>query len=245
VYPLNQSAARRAWNDTERFRQSTKAFWLIEVIGSGVFVVFGGCIGYKLQPANSTGWIGFLYQTIGAGSGGIAGFILTYVGIYTWNLIRAPFRQRDEARKLVSAKPTTYPIKNRNELIEAVKLVVFNTIQFLNKQGELTNTKDRNIDPGKFINIVKEKDQFYSHWIQSLQLLKKQHLSAGDPYSQVVIRFTDFVNLQVMNRIDKQTTTTNAQSVIIDDTQQLIEILEHRSDETIQKIISYGTEDLT
>lgn len=91
---------QRAWEDTESFRQTTKYFWVVEVMGGAVFGVLGGMVGVWLTPANSTAFRQNLYPTVGAAVGLVLGLVLVFGLIYLWNLFRAPYRQRNDAQKL-------------------------------------------------------------------------------------------------------------------------------------------------
>ncbi len=96
--PLNQSSPRRAWEDTERFRNTPVFFWGLEIVGASVLGLGGGYIGFLLTPENAIPIQGFMYPAIGSVVGIIIGLLIVFLFIYAWNLYRAPYKQRNEAR---------------------------------------------------------------------------------------------------------------------------------------------------
>jgi len=94
---------RRAWEDTESFRQTTKSFWAWEVVGTAMFGVVGGMAGAWLAPEHATTFQQSIYPTVGAAIGLVLGFVLTFGLIYGWSLFRAPYRQRDDALNMVKS----------------------------------------------------------------------------------------------------------------------------------------------
>lgn len=97
---MAESAWHRANKDTEKFRRNSKwYFWLVEIVGGGaVFGIIGGLIGWNLMPPNASTYQQNAYPLIGAGIGVVIGFALAFVLIFTFNLVRAPYLQRNEAR---------------------------------------------------------------------------------------------------------------------------------------------------
>ena len=119
-YPPNQTAYQRACQETELFRKTGWSFYVWEVGGAAVFGVVGGFIGFWLTPSNTTTTGQFAWPTIGGGLGVIIGFTIVFGGIFVWNLYRAPYRQRDEARKIV--KQLTTPLDSTiNETIRLLQ----------------------------------------------------------------------------------------------------------------------------
>ncbi len=100
-FPLGQSSPKRAWQDTEYFRQSAKSFWGVEVVGATVFGVVGAFGGFLLTTKDTPSFWQFAYPTIGGAIGIISGFVITFFLIYAWYLFRAPYKQRNEAREKV------------------------------------------------------------------------------------------------------------------------------------------------
>ncbi len=89
---MAESTCRRAWKDTERFRRSTLFFWGCEALGAVLFGV-GGALLLPEQPSR-------LASVLYPGLGTVAGLATVFVVVFIWNLFRAPYRQRNEAREL-------------------------------------------------------------------------------------------------------------------------------------------------
>ena len=86
------SAPCRASEDTEEFRSKRGWFLVVEVVGSGV--LSGLAAGILWDRSTLKGWqVGLI--TFGVFVGG---FFIIYGLIFLWNLLRAPYRQRNEAR---------------------------------------------------------------------------------------------------------------------------------------------------
>jgi len=97
---VKESVWRRAWKDTENFRNTAKFFWVWEVSGAAVTGVVGGIIGAWLTPEGADRLRQYIYPAIGGVVGIIAGAVLVFVFIFTWHLFRAPYKQRDNALEL-------------------------------------------------------------------------------------------------------------------------------------------------
>ena len=97
-YTPNQTAYQRASQDTESFRKSGFSYWALEVVGAAVFGVIGAFVGYGLTPSGASSLWQFGLPTIGGAVGIVVGFGIVFIVIFGWNLYRAPYRQRNEAR---------------------------------------------------------------------------------------------------------------------------------------------------
>jgi Na+/proline symporter len=95
-----ESSWRRACRDTESFRKDSRVwFWGVEIVGGGaLFGLAGSLLGDYYTPSTATPFWQSAYPTIGGAIGVILGFIIVFALIYVVNLLRAPYRQRDEAR---------------------------------------------------------------------------------------------------------------------------------------------------
>lgn len=94
-----ESTWRRALTDTDRFRQSARSFWAFEVVGAAIFGILGGYLGFLLLPAESDRQSQWSYPAVGGAIGVVGGLTFAFTLIFIWNLFRAPYRQRDEARQ--------------------------------------------------------------------------------------------------------------------------------------------------
>jgi hypothetical protein len=125
-HPLQQSAFSRAKEDTALFRHSTKSFWLFEIIGVAMFGLGGGYLGYDIMPLMATSFDQFIYPSIGAVVGIILGATIVFGFAYLWNLFRAPYKQRNEARVELIELKTAHLIISRdgNSTSHCLKLAV-------------------------------------------------------------------------------------------------------------------------
>lgn len=98
---LRQSAPRRAWEDTKGVFHNP-LFWAVEILGGAV--VTAVVINYA--PLELTGFLLSLYQALAPASY-IIGILFL---IFTANLVRAPYRQRNEAWKREAARETSLQV---------------------------------------------------------------------------------------------------------------------------------------
>lgn len=90
-YSSSQSALSRAWADTRISFHKIYFFWVVEVVAAGI----GGFIGTIVTPAYAGRIMSATYPAIGVLIGILAGFSIIFIS----NLVLAPYRQRNEARK--------------------------------------------------------------------------------------------------------------------------------------------------
>ena len=101
---------RQAWRDLEGFRGSFIGFWGVEVVAAlvGTLVAI-----WLLASSNSSN----LATTFYGATGLVAGLGIAFIGMYAFYLLRAPYRQRDEARgKVVEAQAEIDALKARPNL---------------------------------------------------------------------------------------------------------------------------------
>ena len=92
-YPTNQNAWSRAKQDTNTwFLNHIVAFFLAFLI-PGV----GTVLATHFIPSDASIEMSALYGFLG----GVAGLILLVVAVFTWNLLRAPYKQRNEVRQRI------------------------------------------------------------------------------------------------------------------------------------------------
>jgi len=88
-----RSVWKRAWDDTESFRKSSKFFWGWEVLGAIALAI----VTYFLLPDESA----FLPAIAG-----VIGFTAVFIIMFFFNLVAAPIRQRNEAWDSLDARPS-------------------------------------------------------------------------------------------------------------------------------------------
>jgi hypothetical protein len=96
-YPTKQSSWGRAKQDTISAQKTARFIW----VGQAVLAVAGGTWLAQIAP------LGASTAEIAGRSviGGLCGLFVAVILIFAWNLFRAPYRQRDEARKKLSQTP--------------------------------------------------------------------------------------------------------------------------------------------
>lgn len=116
-YSSSQSTLSRAWADTRSSFHKILFFWVVEVIaaGSGIF------IGTIVTPEDAGRIISATYPAIGGLIGILAGFSI----IFIINLILAPYRQRNEARKrLIELESESEDKKQRAQLRQDIGVLI-------------------------------------------------------------------------------------------------------------------------
>lgn len=192
---------QRACKDTEHFRKSGWSFWAWGVVGAAVFGVVGAFVGYWLTPSNFNPFWQFAYPTIGGGIGVVVGFVLVFSLILGWNLYRAPYRQRDEARGILQARPKPIPLPNSKELKEAIALVENKTILLVSQldvyekmRGQSNYTVNSDME--------NDKNTAYALWNEAMNELRVQYLVAGERYESICIELTGFIWMQVAAKME-------------------------------------------
>ena len=97
-YPLNQSTWRRATKDTITAQRTVRFMWG----GEGVLAVAGGTWLTQLAPPYAP----TSELVIRAVIGGLGGLVVAVIMIFAFNLFVAPYKQRNEARQLLSEIPS-------------------------------------------------------------------------------------------------------------------------------------------
>lgn len=100
--PLLQTATSRALNDTRSYsKQRSKFMWGCETS----FAAAGGTWSALVAPSSASNIEIVVRTVIGGLVGGVVGFIILAIMIFVWNLYRAPYKQRDEARRALELIP--------------------------------------------------------------------------------------------------------------------------------------------
>jgi len=191
-YRLNQSASGRAWGDTKHSFHTIKFFLGVEVVSMGAFIF----LATLLIPENASRLASAGYPAVGAIIGAIVGFGIIYLVM----LAIAPYKQRNEARALLRAKPKPIPLQNRNELRGAIASVENATIQLVNQQHalDIATAQSAYTVNTKF---VASRDKAYAVWNEAMNELRRQYLIAGDRYESVCVELTGFIWSQIAIRM--------------------------------------------
>ena len=165
--------------------------------------------------------------------GGVIGVIVGFGIIYLIYLIKAPYKQRDEARAILQAKPKPISLQNRNELRGAIASVENTTIQLVNKVNEIKNADSQ--DPYLAV-LATTADEAYDRWNESMNELRRQYLIAGDAYESVCVELTGFIWMQVAAILEKLKYPEDIKPIVLKDVLQFVGVLGGRVKEALRKI---------
>jgi hypothetical protein len=124
---FSESVWDRASKDTENFRNSNRWwFWGVDVLGSATLAGLTTTFIINTLPNWLVGVLTFFAF--------VFGMAIIYGFIYLWNLFRAPYRQRNELRKLVESQKKPFD----SEIAETIQLLQAETL-ILKKDNEEKN----------------------------------------------------------------------------------------------------------
>jgi hypothetical protein len=191
-----ESVWRRAWEDTDHFRHSGLFFWGCEVIGAALFAVIGGL----LLPDNPSKIESALYPSVGI----ISGFILVFLGAYIWNLLKAPFRQRNEARTLLTTNPKPINLPNGNELLRAMAEVLQTCGELLMAQEQLDDL-DKMSPNLVHVEQMQTRDNKAESYHLAMNKLQAEKMVAGKQFENILSDLITFISTQVWIKSAKPT----------------------------------------
>lgn len=153
-YPRNQSSWGRAYQNTISAQKTARFMWG----GEGVLAVAGGTWLAQVAPTGAT-TVEIVSRSV---IGGLGGLLTAIFIIFFWNLFRAPYKQRNDARLALHKLAQTplkveylshgYQLAGKNWLGKNLYLRYFNVM--------LTNTSDTQSVSTKAISLeVRYKDQ--------------------------------------------------------------------------------------
>lgn len=94
--PINQSASKRALEDTKESFHSIKFFFGVEVVAMVVFALLSTLV----MPEDPSRLVSAGYPVIGAAIGLLVSPVIIYLGM----LFKAPYKQRNEARQTIKQR---------------------------------------------------------------------------------------------------------------------------------------------
>jgi hypothetical protein len=175
--PLRQTAIRRAINDTVSAQKSTKFMWG----GEGVLAAAGGAWLAHVAPLGAS-TLEIVARSVIGGLGGLVAAILI---IFGWNLFRAPYRQRNEARILLAARPKPKPLGNRGDLLRVITEARIATIEFVEivnglKEWDRSNPNRVNIEAISAIEVAQHRQK------NAYEAMEREILVAGSDYEPIL-----------------------------------------------------------
>lgn len=182
-HPVNQSARRRAWEDTKHSFHTIKFFVGVEVVSIGGFIFLA-----TLQiPENASGFVSAVYPAVGTIIGALVGFGI----IYLIMLVKAPYRQRNEARATLLEKPK--PMSNKDALLRAISYFTESAIV------ETSHLEVMAEHSCKFCPLMEPSD-----FTQAYKTLSAEKLVAGEEADKIVSPFMVFILKQMVAQIDDE-----------------------------------------
>ena len=205
-YPLNQSSWGRAQQDTlSTFH--TLRFWMVQIVSAPIIAY---CMYLAIPNSAST----FIKTIVPIAAFSI--WMLAFIsGVFLLSLLIAPYRQRNEARALLLAKPKAVPLRNRESLIKAIVLVEEKAIALKTSQDWLNhkekNTDDFTREAWSARNEARSaRDEAHSAYLNALEVLETERLVAGDYFWAITDNLKMFINYHIYDcmraTIDKPAT---------------------------------------
>ena len=182
---LHESSIRRAWHDTGSLLSNR----LFDVVA----MVVGAVLGVVLLPAglppSAATYLNVLLAVLRA----IVGVIAVFISILLWTLLRAPYRQRDDAWRNLAAKSRSLPLHNRERLIEAIAEFeaaassYASVMSFLKLRGPAADVETASpVEQAAYQSALRR-------FAAATDALKQQMLVAGQEYQPAVDPVLDYV----------------------------------------------------
>lgn len=103
---LSQGVLGRAWDDSERLRkESFFWFWGLEIFGATAIAATSGALAAYWTPNGAGKAEAVILPAVGGFLGFVGGLLVLFLAIFTYQYVRAPYRQRDEARRYLQQAP--------------------------------------------------------------------------------------------------------------------------------------------
>jgi len=228
-HPLNQSARKRACEDTKHSFHTTKFFWGVQVVAMGVFI-FGATL---LIPENANKLVLAGYPAVGAVIGVIVGFGIIYLVIF----FEAPYKQRNEARSLLLEKTPRVHLENKRELLIAINEVGRRALDVITYQGILDKQQQNNENGIKqYVEIQQYQDDALVAFRKAIEKIDGEKLIAGEPFRDIVANLTTFLYFQVLGNMQKLQIIGGEGKRIILGTQDFTIALANKINKTVKDI---------
>ncbi|MFC1905102.1 hypothetical protein ACFLXT_05035 [Chloroflexota bacterium] len=192
-YQLNQNSLGRARQEIIHALHSWK-FWVATIIAQAILMITA----YVITPDNSSGLTYTIVHAIALVIG-----MLAMVGIaFVVSLIVAPYRQRDEARALLLAKPKPVPLQNKGELIRSISEVRQTSGELLLAQEQLDDLNARSPYIAH-VEAMDAKENAKLKFNSAMNKLDAEILLAGKPFESILSKLTGYISNQVWIKEDK------------------------------------------
>ncbi len=192
-YPLKQSSWGRARQDTVSSQRTARFMWG----GEGVLAVAGGSWLVQIAPSSAT-TIEIVGRSVISGLGGLITAILI---VFAWNVYRAPYKQRDEARANLLEKQKPTPISNIDTLVRAISN--FRECAIV----EFTHHQMRKEHSCKVPDCPLMMDGTPFDLAQAYEALAAEALVAGERAKSIVSPLMVFVLTQITEQYDDESSS--------------------------------------
>ena len=183
-YPLTQSSWGRARQDTRSVFHTIR-FWVVEMISAPIVA-----LGMYLAIPNSASTVIKTIVPIAAFS---MWMLAVLGGVFLLSLLVAPYRQRNEARRLILTQRKV-PLPNRESLIRAISVIRDKAIDLKMRQDNL-NFKNRNRENPQ--EELAERDNAWFAYLDAKQDLETERLVAGDNFRAIIDNLIMFIDYHI------------------------------------------------
>lgn len=114
-------------------------------------------------------------------------------GVFLLSLLVAPYRQRNEARRLIRTQRKV-PLPNRESLIRAISAIKEKVINLKMRQDDLNFKLKRHEDPRE---ELAKRDNAWFAYLDAKRDLETERLVAGDNFRAVIDKLIMFINYHV------------------------------------------------
>ena len=185
---LEQSAIKRAITDTKSAHKTVKFIW----VGDGVAGVAVGTWLASIASTNAPAWELVIRSVLGF----LIGLTIALLLVLAFNMIVSPYKQRNEAWKLLLDKPKPTKLPNRGDLIKALvdlKEAAVKYIPLKLRRRVVENSRGGVFTVDVELNGMCEKAQ--DKYQRTLIELDKQRYIAGKAFEEPIFTLTAVIVL--------------------------------------------------
>jgi hypothetical protein len=226
-----QSAPKRAWADFRKWLFGHIVAYVIGFIAPLAATLFlAWLLPLEVSFRTSAFW-GLVF--------GVSVLTLMFGFGYLWQLVLAPIRQRNEIRNLLSSRPRTIPIPNRDELIRTIANIEKATIDVFNKQDVIKTIQGTSGNTRVIMGdtSLDDRERAIDVFNDAMNSLRREYLVSGTPYDKIALEFTNFIWMNVAAKTGKlRLSPTTPQPIHLGNTLEFGKKLEAHVKLTVEKI---------
>lgn len=157
--------------------------------------------------------------------GGLGGLLTAILIILVWNIFRAQYKQRDEARALLLAKPKPAPLTNRKELISAIHALKETAQETVRRYRTLRESRRPHIRLARALlphikteeEASRDYDGSFEKYYEARKNLECQKLIATEAFRQPITVFQGVIDSYVLGKIKNRDTSSDADEYVLSD----------------------------